>query len=259
MTDTSTPDNPNSFGSHSATVAALGHVFEGGVELADRVFQPSAPADLLRAACQHFGDGLVLTTAFGLEGSVLVDLIGRHRLPIRIVTLDTGLFFERTRDTWAALEHRYGLTIEAIHPAQSLAEQAAAHGPELWRRAPDRCCDLRKVQPLRSVLAQATGWISGVRRDQTPERAQTPKVGFEPRFGVVKLAPLADWSARRVRQYLEANQVPYNPMFDDGYPSVGCHPCTSRVAPGEDVRAGRWRGLAKRECGLHWATRGEDA
>jgi len=230
--------------------------FSRGAAFADQVLQEARPATLLRAAYEAFGEDLVLTTAFGLEGSVLVDMVGRLGLPIRIATLDTGLFFQQTHAAWRRLEARYGLRIEAIRPRLSLAQQAAQHGEALWERAPDRCCEVRKVEPLRQLLGSARAWMTGVRRAQTPERAETPKIGREQRFGVVKISPLADWSAEQVRDYIRANDVPYNPMFDDGYPSIGCWPCTSRVRSDEDPRAGRWRGHEKRECGLHWDSAG---
>lgn len=212
----------------------------------------SAPELLVRAS-EHFGEGLVFTTAFGLEGSALLHMIAREKLPIRVVTLDTGLLFEETRRAWQRLESELGLRIEGVLPTLTLDQQASLHGSELWLRHPDRCCDLRKVQPLRQVLSEATAWITGIRRSQSHERAHAPKAGWDERFEVVKLNPLADWSTKDVRAYLEENEVPYNPMFDDGYPSIGCAPCTRRVSPDEDERAGRWAGFDKRECGLHWA------
>ncbi|MEM1022419.1 MAG: phosphoadenylyl-sulfate reductase [Myxococcota bacterium] len=230
--------------------------FSRGSAFADRVLQEARPESLLRSAVEAFGDGLVLTTAFGLEGSVLVDMVGRLGLPIRIVTLDTGLFFSRTHETWRRLEARHGLRIEALRPRMDLAKQAASYGEALWERAPDLCCQIRKVEPLRELLSEATAWITGLRRDQTPERAATPRVGQDGRFGVVKISPLAHWSVDQVRAYLETHRVPYNPMFDEGYPSIGCEPCTSQVEAGEDPRAGRWKGHDKRECGLHWDASG---
>jgi len=230
--------------------------FSRGAVFADQVMRQARPRTLLRSAHEAFGRDLVLTTAFGLEGSVLVDMVGRLQLPIRIVTLDTGLFFQETYAAWRRLEARYGLHIEAVRPRLDLEQQAEAHGEALWERAPDRCCAIRKVEPLRELLGSARAWITGVRRAQTPERAGTPKIGREARFDVVKISPLADWSHEQVRDYIRTNDVPYNPMFDDGYPSIGCSPCTSRVEADEDPRAGRWRGHAKRECGLHWDNAG---
>lgn len=226
--------------------------FSRGAVFADRAFDFARSETVLEAAAEQFGRDLVLTTAFGMEGSVLIDMVGRLGLDIRIVTLDTGLFFERTYETWSALEARYGLKIEAATPRLSLKEQSDREGEALWSRDPDACCAIRKVEPLRQVMKDARAWLTGIRRDQTPERAGTPKVGRDPRFGVVKLAPLASWSQGDVRRYLKQHRVPYNPMFDDGYPSIGCWPCTSRVGVGEDARSGRWPGHDKRECGLHW-------
>ena len=213
----------------------------------------SAP-ELLRRASEHFGAGLVMTTAFGLEGSVIAHMIATENLPIRIVTLDTGLLFEETRLAWGRLEKSLGLQIEGLRPELTVEAQEAEHGPQLWARAPDKCCDLRKVQPLKQLLNPATAWITGIRREQSPERRNAPKAGWEPRFEVTKINPLADWTQAAVRAYLEQHEVPYNPMFDEGYPSIGCAPCTQPVAAGEDERAGRWAGFQKRECGLHWAT-----
>lgn len=212
------------------------------------------PTEVLRAAWEELGDGLVMTTAFGLEGSVILHMIAREGLPIRVLTLDTGLFFQKTKETWARLSEQLGLHIEGVLPELTLEEQAERHGPELWTRQPDLCCNIRKVQPLHRVLGEAKGWITGIRRDQTPERANAPRVGHEPRFDVIKVNPLVDWTAEQVRAYLIQHDIPYNPMFDDGYPSIGCEPCTQRVAAGGDERDGRWAGSEKRECGLHWDT-----
>ena len=214
----------------------------------------ATPETILRRASAHFGEGLVFTTAIDLEGSVLTHMIARWDLPIRIVTLDTGLFFAQTYETKARLEADLGVDIESVHPALDLEQQAQRHGAELWKSRPDQCCHIRKVEPLERILAPATGWITGIRRDQTPERANAPKAAFDERFGVTKINPLADWTVGQVRAYLIQHRVPYNPMFDEGYPSIGCGPCTRRVAAGEDPRAGRWSGFEKTECGLHLET-----
>lgn len=205
----------------------------------------------LRDAADQFGAKAVFTTAFGLEGSVILHLIAEARLPIRIVTLDTGLFFAQTYITWNKIANQLGLTIEGILPELTLSEQAQHHGPDLWLTEPDRCCDIRKVQPLKHLLSNADAWITGIRRDQTPERANAQRIGNDKRFDVRKYNPLVDWTSEEVRLYLSYYNVPYNPMFDDGYPSIGCTPCTRRVSAGEDPRSGRWNGFNKRECGLH--------
>lgn len=214
-----------------------------------------APAEaVLEEAARRYGDRAVLTTGFGLEGSVLLHMIARARLPIRIVTLDTGLLFEETYRAWTRLQDELGLVIEGIKPDLSLDEQAALVGPELWKVQPNECCAIRKVRPLERVLKEASAWITGIRRDQTPERASTKKASPDERYGVVKLSPLADWTISQVRAYLDAHRVPYNPLFDDGYPSIGCAPCTQRVEAGADPRSGRWAGFEKRECGIHFQT-----
>ncbi|MBX2814166.1 MAG: phosphoadenylyl-sulfate reductase [Myxococcales bacterium] len=206
----------------------------------------------LKDAGDQFGAGAVFTTSFGLEGSVILHLIAQLRAPIRIVTLDTGLFFAQTYATWTQLANTLQLKIESIVPELSLEAQAQTHGPELWRTQPNKCCDIRKVQPLSKILSEADAWITGIRREQTPERADAPLVGHDERFNVVKINPLVDWSEEEVRGYLTTHNIPYNPLFDNGYPSIGCAPCTQKVVIGGDPRSGRWQGFEKRECGLHW-------
>ena len=217
----------------------------------DRLLKIRATTDALRLASERFAPRLVMATAFGLEGCVLIDIIGRNRLPVDIFTLDTGLFFEETYTLWSKLEERYGLRVRAVRPEISLSEQASRFGEALWERDPDRCCELRKVLPLRAALEGAEAWISALRRDQTPERANAPLVGLDEKFGLVKINPLVEWTTRDVWEYVREHDVPFNPLHEQGYPSIGCMPCTSPVRPGEDPRAGRWRGSTKTECGMH--------
>ncbi len=221
------------------------------VVLAD---ESATAEEILSRASARFGESVVFTTAIDLEGSVIASMISRAALPIRIVTIDTGLLFPQTYETWRQLEDGLDIKIEGIQPVLTLEAQAAEHGPQLWTSRPDQCCGIRKVEPLQRVLTPAEAWITGIRRDQTPERADAPKVGEDARFDVTKINPLADWTLERVQDYLHTHRVPYNPMFDDGYPSIGCEPCTRRVNAGEDPRAGRWSGFQKRECGLHFET-----
>jgi phosphoadenylyl-sulfate reductase (thioredoxin) len=207
--------------------------------------------DILRWATDRFAPRLTFATGFGMEGCVIVDLVARARLRIDLFTLDTGLLFPETYDLWKRLEERYETTIRAVRPELSVDEQARLDGPELWGRDPDRCCDLRKMQPLRATLQVCDAWISAIRRDQTPERADAPVVAWDGKFGLVKVNPLVGWTSDDVREYVKRYDVPYNALHDQGYPSIGCWPCTTAVAPGEDPRAGRWRGREKKECGLH--------
>ncbi len=210
-----------------------------------------SPLEMLRWATDQYGSKLTFATGFGPEGCVLIDLIGRHNLPVDIFTLDTGLLFPETQTLWRQLEDKYGLTIRAVRPLQSVDEQSAKHGDKLWKRIPDQCCKLRKVTPLKTELAKADAWITAIRRDQTSERANALVVEWDKKFEMAKVNPLVRWTKQHVWDHLNQYDVPYNKLHDDGYPSIGCMPCTTAVAVGEDDRSGRWRGTAKTECGLH--------
>ena len=209
------------------------------------------PEVVLGWAAQQFPNKLTFATGFGMEGCVLIDVIARHRLPVDLFTLDTGLLFPETYQLWKDLEAKYGIQIRPVRGAQSVEEQAKAHGDALWERDPDRCCEPRKVIPLRQELKGFDAWIAAIRRDQTPDRAKAQAVERDPKFGLVKVNPILSWTAKDVWTYAKKHEVPYNPLHDVGYASIGCMPCTSPVLPGEDPRAGRWRGRAKTECGLH--------
>ena len=215
-----------------------------------------SPEEILCWASGRFAHRLAFATGFGPEGLVLVDLIARHRLPVDVFTLDTGLFFPETYALWRRVEERYGISIRAARPELSVAQQAARHGDDLWALEPDRCCAMRKVEPLAKALAPHEAWISAIRADQTPDRAAARVVERDRRHGLVKVNPLLAWSSADVWAYLRAHDVPTNPLHEQGYPSIGCWPCTSTVGFGEDARAGRWRGHVKTECGLHSRPRG---
>lgn len=218
---------------------------------AGAVLDERSVAEILTWAAMRFAPRLTFATGFGVEGCVIVEHVARLKLPIDLFTLDTGLLFPETYALWRRLEQRYGVVIRAVRPEQSVEEQARAHGDELWRRDPDACCARRKVEPLRAELARHDAWVTAIRRDQTPERARARVVEWDARFGLVKINPLVAWSHDDVWAHVRAHDVPTNPLHQLGYPSIGCRPCTSAVRPGEDARAGRWRGSAKRECGLH--------
>jgi phosphoadenosine phosphosulfate reductase len=220
-------------------------------EEARRRLEGHTPEEILAFAADRYGPRAGFATGFGPEGCVLIDLIGRHRLPIRIFTLDTGLLFPETHTLWRRLEERYGLEIEAVRPVLSVEQQARLHGERLWERDPDRCCALRKVEPLRAALSGLDAWITAIRRDQTAGRADAQVVERDRRFGLVKVNPLVSWTAQDVWEHLWTNDVPFNLLHVQGYPSIGCAPCTSPVARGENPRNGRWRRFAKTECGLH--------
>jgi phosphoadenylyl-sulfate reductase (thioredoxin) len=217
------------------------------------------PAVILRWAVEHAGPRVAFSTGFGVEGCALIDVIARAALPIDVITLDTGLLFPETYALWHQLEARYGIAIRAVQPLQSVGRQAAAHGPALWSRDPDRCCALRKVEPLQRALAGYGAWVTAIRRDQTAERASARVVERDAARGLVKVSPLAGWTLDEVWGYVYAHDVPYSELHARGYPSIGCEPCTTPVAAGEDPRAGRWRGSAKTECGLHLPIAGAEA
>jgi phosphoadenosine phosphosulfate reductase len=213
--------------------------------------EPRPAEQVLEWAADRFAGRVVLTCSWQMTSSVLVHMAHRIGANLRLVELDTGLLFPETYAVRDALVQRYGLTVERIVPHQTVEEQEAAHGPALWERDPDRCCALRKVEPFERALSGMEAWVTGIRRAQSPTRAQARKVELDEARGLVKVQPLADWSDDDVRAYLAVNDVPYNALHDQGYPSVGCIPCTRPVAPGEDPRAGRWSGSGKTECGLH--------
>jgi phosphoadenosine phosphosulfate reductase len=207
--------------------------------------------EIVRWAAAEFGDRLCLTCSWQKQSSVLVHMIrGELGLEFDVVELDTHLFFRESYDTRERLVERYGLRL--IRPElMTVAEQHAKEGPNLWESDPDRCCHVRKVEPLIEALEPYDAWISGIRRDQSPSRAGTRKVERSQRYGVWKIHPLADWDDKRVWSYIMANEVPYNPLHDAGYRSIGCIPCTRPTAPDEEERAGRWAGSDKLECGIH--------
>jgi len=214
-------------------------------------FQNQPPEALLTWATQTFHPRLALTCSFsGPSGVVLLDMVVRSGLDMTVIFLDTDLLFPETYELAALAEQRYGIPIQRRRPALSLEEQDRQEGPHLYARDPDRCCHLRKVTPLAETLRDYDAWISGIRRDQSNTRATVHLLEWNTRHNLVKINPLAFWSDRQVWTYIHTHRVPYNPLLDQGYPSIGCIPCT-RPASASNPRAGRWVGFAKTECGLH--------
>jgi phosphoadenosine phosphosulfate reductase len=181
------------------------------------------------------------------------------RRNFRLFTLDTEFLFPETYNVMDKVERKYGVTIERVFPLTSPEEQERVQGPALWQRNPDQCCDLRKVEPLRRKLGDLRAWITSIRRDQTAARAHAGKIEWDEKFSLVKINPIADWTSKQVWQYIREHDVPFNPLHDQGYPSIGCTHCTRAVRPGEDPRAGRWSGSSKTECGLHLILPAQDA
>jgi phosphoadenylyl-sulfate reductase (thioredoxin) len=211
----------------------------------------ATPAEVLAWAAAEFAPRIGFATGLGAEGCVLIHHIGAVQLPIDVFTIDTGVLFPETLELLQRLERAYGIVIRRVQPALSLEAQAAAHGPALWERDPDRCCALRKVAPIDAQRAQLDAWVSAIRRDQTHDRATARVVERDRASGLVKVNPLVSWTHAQVWSFIRANGVPYHSLHDRGYPSIGCEPCTTPVGEGEDPRAGRWRGHEKTECGLH--------
>lgn len=209
------------------------------------------PQRVLSWAFETFGDEVAISSAFGAEGMVLIDMASRVRKDFRLFTVDTEFLFPETYGLMDRIEQKYEIKIERVFSLHSPEEQERIHGTELWARDPDQCCNLRKVEPLRRKLSTLQAWITSIRRDQTSFRKHARKVEWDEKFGLVKVNPIADWSSKQVWRYLHEHGVPYNSLHDQNYPSIGCTHCTRAVRPGEDPRAGRWPGTAKTECGLH--------
>lgn len=218
-------------------------------EWAGQALKDAAAPEILRWAADTFGNRLCVTAS--MADAVVAHLASRALPGVDVLFIDTGYHFPETIGTRDAVAALYDVNLVTLAPAQSVAEQDAAHGPRLHDRDPDRCCALRKVKPLAEGLAKYDAWITGLRRDESPTRAGTPVVDWDAIRGKVKIAPIARWTQEDVAAYVAEHSVIVNPLLADGYASIGCAPCTRRVAPGEDARAGRWAGRAKTECGLH--------
>jgi phosphoadenosine phosphosulfate reductase len=212
-----------------------------------------SPEQVLQWAFKSFGSGVEMASGFGAEGMALIDIAARQSLSLRVFTIDTGFLFPETYRLIEQVEQRYGITVERVQSKLTPEGQEDVYGPALWTVDPDQCCALRKVAPLKDKLASLRAWITAIRRDQTAARASARKVEWDQKFQLVKINPIADWTTKDVWNYLHEHDVPYNPLHDANYTSIGCTHCTRAVRPGEDPRAGRWAGFQKTECGLHIA------
>jgi phosphoadenosine phosphosulfate reductase len=209
------------------------------------------PQEILRWTWDTYGSDLTMATAFGPEGCVLIAMLAQITKDIHIFNLDTGYQFPETLETRERLIERYGIPIHFVRADQSVQDMEAAHGGPIHGTNSDLCCHIRKVVPLAKAVDGYEAWIAAIRRDQTPDRAVSPIIGWDKKFNLVKVNPLANWTKADVWAYIRTHDVPYNPLNDMGYPTVGCWPCTRAVKAGEDERAGRWSGTSKTECGLH--------
>lgn len=219
------------------------------------LFEEATPQEVLTWAYEQFGDKLALVSSFQITGVATIHMLQQLGITIPVLTLDTGLLFPETDELISRIEARFDLEIQRIRPQQTVAEQAAVYGDNLWERQPNRCCHYRKVLPLREALKPYEAWITGLRRDQGPTRANTPLVSWDEKQQMIKLAPFARWTQQDVWDYIHEHQLPYNTLHDQNYPSIGCVPCTRPILPGQnDLRAGRWSGQSKTECGIHVPT-----
>ncbi len=209
------------------------------------------PQQALSWAFDNFGSNVAISSAFGVEGMAVIDMAARLNKGFRLFTIDTEFLFPETYGLMDRIEEKYGVTIERVYSVLSPEEQDRVHGQALWSRDPDLCCNLRKVEPLRRKLGELSAWITSIRRDQTSARSRAHRIEWDVKFGLVKINPIVDWTSKQVWRYIHEHDVPYNPLHNQDYPSIGCTHCTRAVAPGEDPRAGRWPGFAKTECGLH--------
>lgn len=214
--------------------------------------ESASPDEIIAWAAERFDSGLTMATAFGPEGCLILSILAKVAPKTYVFNLDTGYQFQATLDLRDRIAERYGVEVEMLKPELSVPEYEAAHGGPLYKTNPNQCCFDRKIKVLHRGLAGRTAWMSGIRRDQSADRAQAAIVGWDKKFNLVKISPLANSTKQDVWGHIVKEQVPYNPMHDQGYPSIGCWPCTQAVLDGStDERAGRWSGSGKTECGLH--------
>ena len=220
-------------------------------------FETATTEEILGWAWSRFGDKAAIGTSFQGAGLVMMHLAVKNGLSFPVFTIDTGLLFAETLELKKRLEDFFGFQIESVKPDISVDQMNESMGPpELWKKDPDLCCTVRKVFPLQSKLSELDCWITGLRREQSQSRASVPILDIHILEGdsnkeLAKLSPMANWSREDVWKYIKEHKIPYNPLHDQGYRSIGCYPCTRQTRNGEDERAGRWTGFKKVECGIH--------
>ena len=207
--------------------------------------------DLISWGLSTFGDKIAPVTSFGPTSMVILDYLAKLSPGIRVITIDPGFLFEETYALWEQVQRRYPIHLEIYKSLLTPEQQARLYHPTLWQTDPDQCCYLRKVLPLSQALAGLDAWITGLRRDQSPARARISLIAWDARYHRVKLNPLANWTRSQVWRYIVEHDVPYNPLHNQGYASIGCTHCTRPTTNSADERSGRWQGYAKTECGIH--------
>ena len=224
--------------------------FLAELDARNREFETSEPLEIIQWASATFGSTLTFATAFGPEGMVILFLVSQLEKRVHCFNLDTGYQFRETLELREKVKQKYGIEVELRRPDSTVEEYEQQHG-KLYLSNPGQCCHDRKIKVLHQAIEGKRGWISAIRRDQSPDRSQAPIVGWDAKFNLVKVNPLANWTKGQVWKTILDNEIPYNPLHDQGYPSIGCQPCTRAIQIGEDERAGRWSGSTKTECGLH--------
>ncbi|MGC8639606.1 MAG: phosphoadenylyl-sulfate reductase [Isosphaeraceae bacterium] len=217
----------------------------------NRQLAGGTPREILRWAVERFFPRLTMATAFGPEGCILIHFLAEIEPRLKIFNLDTGYQFPETLVLRDRIAERYGIEVELVSADTTVSEYERLHGGPLYVTHSDQCCYERKIVPLRRALVGYDSWITAIRADQSAHRAKASVVGWDAKFSLVKVNPLLYWTRRDVWAFIVANHVPYNPLHDQGYPSIGCWPCTRPATEGQEERAGRWAGQAKTECGLH--------
>jgi phosphoadenosine phosphosulfate reductase len=250
------PPAHQSTGSAAAPAPPPEKLTPAAVRLLDTRFNGQSTEEVLAWAWERFGARAAIGTSFQGAGLVMIHLAKCSHLPLPVFTLDTGLLFPETLALKKRLEDFFGFPIESLEPDLTVEEQADIHGPELWKHNPDLCCTIRKVLPLRDKLCDLDCWLTGLRRQQSRTRADIGIIElyvFDEPSGrdIVKLNPMANWTREGVWKYLREHRIPYNPLHDQGYRSIGCQVCTRKTSHGENERSGRWTGFNKVECGIH--------
>ncbi len=254
MMDTQKGDGPQNDGLRTAKLTPR-DVLLDELAAADKRLETASPQQILRWAVDRFAGHFTMATAFGPEGMTLIHMLAEVGPDTPIFNLDTGYQFPETLDLRDRIADRYGIDVTLRRPEMSVERYEALHGGPVHKTNPNQCCWDRKISLLQGAIEGMHAWASAIRRDQSPDRATAPIVGWDRKFGLVKVSPLANWTKQDVWQFITDHNVPYNPLHDRGYPSVGCWPCTRAVLLGEDERSGRWSGTTKTECGLHSADR----
>lgn len=234
---------------HTLTPGTPEHLEE--LKRHSQALETATPWEILEWAVENYYPKLTMATAFGPEGCVIIHMLGQIEPRVHIFNLDTGYQFKETLELRDRIHQRYGMLVELKQPELSVEQYEAQHGGPVYKTNPDQCCLDRKIKVLQQAAVGWKAWMSGIRRDQSPDRARASIVGWDKKFSLVKISPLANWTKKEVWKLITDENIPYNPLHDQGFTSIGCWPCTRAVMAGEDERAGRWSGTGKVECGLH--------